>query len=439
MHRKLTFLWFVLGLGSRLQVISSLSITELIVLAAAPILFLRNYSMMKHDGIVPLFFSSILVILGCVIASVMNHTPFQFVVRGLAVTCIVSCSIVFAHWLIRRDPNGFKWYILALPFSAILSTFVFKAAVETTMYGESAEEIMSGPLFWVSRLGPLVLAPTKGWYLQTPWFINATVPIFVAGLAVLTSVSGRAAALTALAFTAMVIIGGKTQRTISRISSHFGLLCFCGIILVLGIYSAYKVSASQGLLGEDARKKYETQTHGGEGGIGRLLLGGRGESFIGLLACRDKPIIGWGPWAKDENGYAEEFINKYGTWEDVEEMVRLNMWRAKFGAVVRMLPCHSYLTEFWAWYGLFGLVFWLYVMYVLLRYLKQDVAAVPQWYAWLACTIPGLFWDIFFSPLSDRVGVSLFVVACLMARAVRKGRFQLPPEMIHEIGRVERM
>lgn len=438
MHKRLTILWLMLGICSKLQLVASLSITELIVLAAAPFIFIKNYQQMKRDGVMSFFVLSLLVILGCVVASVANHTPAMFVLRGFAVTCIVACSIIFSHWILRRDPGGFKWYILMLPVSAILSTFVFQQSVEVMMYGEKTEEIMSGPIFWISRLQHLVLAPTKGWYLQTPWFINILAPLAVAIFSIMTSISGRSAALAAIGFVAFVIIGGKKRRTISRFSRHFWRICVGGALLVVAMYYGYKLSASQGWLGEDARKKYELQSDGGSGGIGRLILGGRGDSFIGLLACRDKPIIGWGPWAMDENGYAEEFIEKYGTLEDVEEMIRMREWRAKYGITTRLLSCHAYITEFWAWYGIFGLIFWLYVLFVLLRYLKQDVVAVPQWYAWLACSVPGLLWGIFFSPLSDRFGIPLFVVACLMARAVRKGQFRLPPEMIREIEKSER-
>lgn len=297
---------------------------------------------------------------------------------------------------------------------------------------------MSGPIFWISRLNPLVLAPTKGWYLQMPTIINASAPLFMAAFALLTSISGRSAALSAICFAALVIIGGKHRWSISRIQRHFKSICLIGLCLVGCAYIGYKVSASRGWLGEDARKKYELQTGGGEGGMGRLILGGRAESFVGLLACRDKPIIGWGPWAKDENGYTEEFMSKYGTMEDYQSFIRYELNRKRSGFTERALACHSYITEFWAWYGIWGLIFWVYVIFVLLRYLKQDVAAVPQWYAWLACSIPGMLWGIFFSPFSDRFGVSLFIVACLMARAVRRGVCRLPNEMIHEIEKNER-
>ena len=439
MRKRLTYLWLLLGLGSKLQVVASLSITEFIVLAFAPFIFIKYFRQMKRDGVMMFFALSLLVVLGCVVASIANHTLPQYVLRGLAATSIVTCSIIFAHWMLRKDPNGFKWYILMVPVSTILSTFFLKQSVEMAMYGESAEEIMSGPLFWISRLQPLLLAPTKGWYLQVPAFINVLTPLFVAGFAIITSISGRSAALTAISFSALVLLGGKTRKSIARISKNFGVLCVFGLFLVGVMYFAYKVSAGRGWLGEEAQKKYEMQTSGGAGGIGRLIVGGRGESFIGLLACRDKPIIGWGPWAIDENGYAEEFISKFGTWEDVQNMVSLLEWQRSHGITMRMLSCHAYVTEFWAWYGIWGLVFWLYVIFVLLRYLKQDVAVVPQWYAWLACSIPGVLWGIFFSPFADRFGVPLFIVACLMARAVRKGLFQLPPEMIREIEKSERV
>ena len=438
MHKKLTFVWFLLGLGSRLQVVASLSITEIVVLAFAPYFFIRDFSQMKRDGVMPFFVLSLLVILGCIIASVANGTHPQFVLRGLAVTCIVSCSIIFSHWILRRDPGGFKWFVIGLPLSAIISTFYFKASVEMAMLGESSEEIMSGPIYWISRLKLLVLAPTTGWYLQMPSIVNIFAPLVMAGFSIMTSVSGRATALGLLGFVALVAIGGKKRRTIGRLSRYFGLLCVCGVVFVVAIYGAYKLSASQGWLGEAAQKKYEVQTRGGEGGIGRLILGGRAESFIGLLACRDKPIIGWGPWAMDEGGYTEEFMSRYGTFEDVEQLYKANVWMAKYGITTRMLQCHSHITEFWAWYGVWGLLFWIYVIWVALRYLRQDVSAVPQWFAWLACSIPGMFWGILFSPFADRFGIPLFVVACLMARAVRMGRYRLPPEMIHEIERVER-
>ena len=438
MHKKKTLLWLILGLGSQLQVVASLSITEIIVLAASPFIFLKNHQQMNRDGIMPFFWMSILVVVGCIIGCVANHTDPKAVLRGMATTCLISCSIIFSHWIIRKDPSGFKWMMLGGAFSGIISTFCFQNAVELAQTGGDVDLIVSGPLFWIKRLGAFVTLPTRGWYMHMPTAVNAVAPLFMAVFSMLTTQSGRSAALSSIAFVAIVLIGGKRPKTMMRISRYFWLIGCVGIVAIFAMHRVYKIAAMKGWLGEDSRVKYEIQSKG-EDSIGRLLLGGRAEAFIGLLACRDKPIVGWGPWAVDTKGYREEFMMKYGTMEDVMELYKRQQRLAAMGVTKDdMIKCHAYITEFWVWYGIFGLLFWLYVMYVMLRYLRQDCYAVPQWFAWLACAIPGMFWSIFFSPFQSRFGAPLFVVACLMSRAVRKGVFQLPLEMIDEIKKVER-
>ena len=437
MHRKLTWLWFLLGLGNSLQIVASLSITESIILVAAPFLFFKDVHYMKRDGIMPLFNLSALVILGCIVASIANKTHSQFVLRGLATCVLVSCVIIFSHWIMRRDPGGFKWFFVGAAISTVLCTFVFQRSTELSMYGNTAAEIMSGPLFWTERLSAFALLPTKGWYLHVPPIISAVLPMAIAAFAMAMSTSGRAAALASVGFAALVFIGGRKRRTMMRISRHFWLIVVCAIVAISVMQAAYRISASQGLLGEKAQTKYELQTQG-EKGVMRLLFGGRADAFIGLLAARDKPIVGWGPWAQDDGGrYRKEFLSKYGTLEDYDEFLKFES-----GGYLQMrlnlISCHSHITEFWVWYGIFGLAFILYTAFVLIRFIKDDVYAVPQWFAWLACGTPSMLWHICFSPFAHRVTFPMMVVGCLMARAINKGRFQLPFDMIREIEEAER-
>jgi hypothetical protein len=277
----------------------------------------------------------------------------------------------------------------------------------------------------------------EGWYLQCPTFVSVGVPIFMVGFSMLTSASGRSAALGAIGTVGLILIGGKKRETIRRrLCNKFGLWCCVAIIGVFCMHTLYRVAATKGWLGEDALKKYEQQTQG-DTSIMALLLGGRMESFCGLIACVDKPIVGFGPWAMDNGGYVAEFLDKYGTYEDSINYYKAMESNFARGKMLRMIHCHAYITEFWLWYGMFGLLFWLYVIFVLARYLRQDCWAVPQWFMWIAASIPGYFWGIFFSPWSDRVGGVVFVVACLMARAVRMGAQRLPDYMEEEIMKVE--
>ena len=439
-RRNWVILWFLLGLGSEMQIIASLSLTELFVLIAGPCLLIKTYHQLVWDGVATFFWLAVSVFVGCAIACYANETPFIFALRGYAVTTIIPCAIVVSHWLIRKSPNGFKWFLLGSAISLVLCTFVFQKSVEVaalaggTFDRETASLIMSGPIFWVGRLKNFVMLLTSGWYLHTSVWLDIPAALFMAFFSLLTTESGRSAALGAIAFVGILLIGGKCQRTMrNRLCQHFWLVVIAAAVGVFLAKAGYETAASNGWLGEKSQAKYEKQTKGDKS-LMALLLGGRMESFCGLIACVDKPIIGFGPWAMDDGGYTEKFLMRYGKEEDIVALLK----RKAFGTDVGMIQCHAYLTEFWLWFGITGLIFWIYVFFVLLRYLKEDCWAIPQWFAWLACAIPGFCWNIFFSPLNNRFTPILFVVACLMARAVRRGRFVLPPEMLQEIIENER-
>ena len=443
MQKKHTLAWFLFGLGSQLQIIASLSFTELFVFAAAPFIFLREKDYMKRNGIMSFFWLSMLVVVGCVVACVVNHTGPIFVLRGMAVTCLLPCTVVVGHWMLRRDMGGFKWMLIGTAISSVLCTFVFQKSVEISglaggVSGESAvDAIMSGPIYWINRLNAMLSAIPKGWYLQCPIIISAAVPVFMAGFSMLTTTSGRSATLSAVGTVGLILIAGKKRETIRRrLCNKFGLWCCIAIVGIFCMKTLYQVAATQGWLGEDALKKYEQQTQG-DTSIMALLLGGRMESFCGLIACVDRPIVGFGPWPIDNNGYIGEFLDKYGTYEDSLNYYKSVERNLANGFTQHMIPCHAYITEFWCWHGIFGLMFWIYIIFVLIRYLRQDCWVVPQWFMWIAASMPSYIWGIFFSPWADRVGGIVFVVACLMARAVRMGAQRLPNYMEEEIIKVE--
>lgn len=438
-------LWLFLGIGSQLQIVGSLSFSELFIFVVAPFLFFNERSHLKRNGIMPFFYLSLALVLGCVVACVANHTALPYVIRGLAVCILMPCAIIVTHRMLRTGMSGLKWYFVGVAISSVLSTFVFQKSVEVAdaggVYGSSvaATSIMGGATYWIHRLGNIVTVPAKGWYLSCPIAYCVCAPLFMAGFSMLTSVSGRGSAARALASAVLVILGGKKRMTLrSRICKNFWLIMVLGVVGAFVIKQAYQISASSGWLGEGARIKYEGQTKGDKS-LKALLLGGRMESFCGLLACVDKPIIGFGPWAYDYGGYQAEFLSKYADSDDYNSHIRSVAYAQAHGySGVGLIPCHAVITELWLWYGIFGLLFCLYIFYSMLRYLKEDCWVIPQWFFWLGASIPGMFWDMCFNPFSNRVGTCLFIVACLMVRAVRLGKQQLPYEMIVEIQKAER-
>ncbi len=434
---------FLMGLCSAFQVWWSLSIAEAIALAMFPCILFEEYRYMKRNGVTTYFWLAVLVVIGCAISCWVNHSTFQQTLRGLAATGLFVCAIVVGHWMLRKNMNCYKWFLVGSALSCILNIFIFQNSAEITgatgMAGGPggmavAEEIVNNKFYFLTRFGSLSALPTKAFYLHTPMWWDVLIIGIVGLLPILNSTSGRSAALGTLGFIGLLLLGGKSMRTMKRVSRHFITLLCLGIIFIFAAKAFYSYAAKSGLMGEDSRAKYENQTKRGEGVLS-LLMGGRGETFAGLFVCFEKPIVGFGPWAVDTNGYIEDFIFKYGTDEDIKGVL---VWKEYNPNRAPLLGAHSYIFSYWLWYGIFGLILWVYIIYVLFRFLHQDCYAVPQWYAWLVCSIPSVLWNIFFSPFGDRFSNPMFFVAILLARAVRLGKQPLPYEMIREIEENER-
>lgn len=440
MDRKMTLQWFILGLGSQLQVLFSLSVSEMIVLVMAPFLFISELPYMRKDGVITFLYVSILLFFGCVASLIANHAQFYQVIRGLSITSIIVCMVVVGHYMIRRDPNGLKWYFIGVTLSTFLCIYVFQRSVEVYLAGgdTDAAAISTGKLFWVDRLNALLTVPMLAYYLKTPLFYSVGVLLFLALFSILTTTSGRSASLVFFGMAAMVLVGRKKRTSMMALGKHF-MLFFC--FAVLGLFLAkvaYQWAALNNVLGEEALEKYERQTVGGRGVVS-LLMSGRTDAFAGLLAVADAPFLGKGYWARDTEGYRERFLARYGTPDDYEHYKNYTAYCMKMGFLPdKGIPCHSHIVSFWVWYGLPGLIFWLYVIYVMFRYLKNDVQFVPQWFFWLAGSVPVMLWHIFFSPFNARIGLPLYVIGMLMTRAVRLGKYQLPWKMILEIEKTER-
>lgn len=440
MKTRFSLLWFILGLGNQLQVLFSLSISEILILLMAPFLVFSEIPHMKRHGVMPFFWVTVLLFCGCVVSLVVNHAEFYQIIRGVSITGILICAVIVGHYMLRNNPEGLKWFFIGALLSGFISIFAFQRSVEVAEGGGADfESIMSVKLFWIRRLSLLILTPLLAFYLRMPLVYSIWAPLSLALFSILTSTSGRSASLAFLGAAAVVVIGGKKRKSMSRLGKHFTLLFCCAVVGIFLIKAVYQWAALNNYLGDEARTKYEQQTAGGTG-IVQLLIGGRADAFIGLLAVADSPIVGKGYWARDTERYRERFLEKYGTVEDYEHYKNYMSYLLKNGFTFDrgIIPCHSHITSFWLWYGLPGLLFWLYAIYVIFRFLRQDVAIIPQWYYWLAASVPGLMWHIFFSPFHDRVEFPLMVVAMLLARAIRLGKYQIPFDMISEIENNER-
>ena len=441
MYRRnsgISIILFLIGLFSmtQIRIVGAVGISEIPIYFAAPFIFIMNYHTLKLDGFLPIIWLSLLTCVGDCISSYVNGTPIPIAIKGFATPYSIFAVMVVLHRLLRNNLRGYRWVLIGTAFSLVLNVFVFHQDAELSAFSEGATGmeagrriVQSSAIFWTSRIRPFMELPISVWYTQTPLLGSCGLIIAFVLFSAITTASGRGFAATAMLSMILLILGGKKKRHMQFFKHHFGVFIFGCIFISVILTAIYKVAAQSGLMGEASRVKYERQMEDRKGVLG-LLQGGRGEVFIGLMACLDKPIWGHGPWPLDKNDYVKRYYEKYGTSRQWDEFVSYERYLSLVGRVrYHIIPGHSHLVSFWLNYGIVGLMVWLYVLYLIFIYFKRYIDVIPQWFGYMAITLPLFTWNIFFSPYGYRVVTPLTICLLLFSRAVAMRRIQMSLDM----------
>lgn len=429
---KSSFLLFLLGLGSETKTYfyGCLAFSEIAVFLIAPLIFLTKFKDFRHAGLLTPIGMILGMMCSMIVSSVANQTAYPFVIKSVAVMYgVLAYYIVFSNFL-KDNPNGLGWIFVGMAISSIITIFVFNPQAIITEEGSGyigsveADEIINGPLFWIQRIKAFGQLPIMGWYLQTPLAYSLIVPILFTAFALVTTVSGRSAALSVLIGGALIAIGRKKRGSMMAVGKHIFVIGAVFLIVILAYKAVYKYTASSGLLGGDAQSKYENQTKTGEG-ILQLLMSGRKEFFVSIPAALKRPFLGYGPHAEDTEGFLAEFLSKYGSYDDYLSY-QARAYHAIINGYRAEIPTHSHIMGAWIHYGGFGLIFYLWLLWTIYKQLRHYMSAIPQWFGYFAVYIGSYLWHIFFSPVGSRIMLGLFFSTLYVAKAVGDRRLQLP-------------
>lgn len=440
---KSSFLLFLLGLGCMTKVflLGTIALSELVIFFSAPLIFLKNYRNMRREGFLPYIYMLSLMILGMLASSAWNHTPYTFTLKQFAVFYGFFAYYVVFYCLLHDNFKGIGWFFFGAFISGIITVWILnpRADVSTTGFAYIAnadvEDVIHGQLFWIGKVRSLCELPIVAAYLKTPIAYSVVAPIFFVAFAMLSSVSGRAQSMCVLLGGGLMLIAGKSRVKMRRIGRHILIMAVGGVIILLAYKTLYSHAASRGYLGEDARIKYEHQTDRGKGAFS-MLVAGRTEFFIALTAIWDHPIIGFGPRPEDTQGYTEKFLLKYGTETDIRGYYYYVLHFASQGARAN-IPSHSHIMGAWLWCGISGLVFFLWIFYNFYVHIRYYISAVPHWFGYFVLIIPSMSWSILFNPIGDRYGLSLLMVCIFFSKAVIRGKIILPREIEMEARKAE--
>ena len=432
---RVAFLLFLLGVFAETKVYfyGAIAFSEFVIFALAPLIVLKHYYRMRREGFLPFVFMMGGLILSMLISSAWNHTPLPYVIKQFAQFYGILAYYICFYELLQQNLRGLGWFFFGVAISYFITIYAFNPKVTVMASGvgyigqQEVYDIVRGPLFWISGVKMLGQILIIGAYLQAPMAYSILAPLAFVAFSLVSTVSGRSAALVVLLSSLLIFIGRKSREKMRRISRHFVIFTVLGLIGLVLFKFIYSYTASTGLLGEAARGKYEAQTSQGSGML-RLLMSGRKEFFTAIPAAIHRPIMGYGPQAEDKDGYALQFLLKYGDESDIQHYNAMRLRAARTGWVMS-IPTHSYVMSAWVWCGLFGLIFFLWWLYLIYQYLRHYIAAIPQWYGYFALTIPSFLWHFFFSPITGRWSLGLFAACLFFARAVGRGTMRLPPDM----------
>ena len=430
---------FLMGLFSQTQIhfIGFLDISEAFSYVAGPILFAMDLPRLKKHGFGSFLGVWFLCIIGAWMSSLYNGTPAKFMLRGIASPFSVFCITCVFYHILSQDFKAVKWFFLGAAISGVISIFTFQRGSSIMKYGEeltgdeAVESVTSYSLFWLVQIGTWLVLPLQSWYLKTPkWYCIAFGLWFM--FYGLFSAGSRSGLLVSALFLFLICIAGKTRQSMMFMKKHF--TTFMIVFFTIGpiVATFYKFAAINGYMGEGARDKYMKQT-GGKSGLLNLLRGGRGEFFVGLSACFEKPIIGYGPWARDKEGVVYRYIQEHGSDSSLEDYNRA----LKYG-ITPGIPSHSHVITFWLWFGVLGLICQLYTGWLYFTTLKNRMHVVPELYGYFAFMLPSITWAWLFSPFGGRTGTTLLMVLCLFVRAIEKGQFAFVSDADMPYGRIGR-
>ena len=331
------------------------------------------------------------------VTDIVRHTVFADYARGWSNIGFTIVNFAVLSMLLYGRPKRLMIYAGGLAVGTLLTLLITPSE---NMKDDPWKFGIAYPVCWIVML----FASRKGCgsYEQVLLCVIAGVVNVVMGSR---GVGGFCLAV-ALYLLLMRRISRKGVRVAKWKASSIIALAAALILGAAGIFWAYGYAAGTGILGEEARKKYEAQASGRFG----VLLGGRSELLSSIPAIYDSPILGHGSWAKDPKyliiqRQALAMLGYQDAGDVGDEEVKSGV-----------IPTHSYILGAWVNAGILGALFWGWVFVLtakmLLRVYPTNFRLLPL-ASFAAVT---MLWDILFSPygLQQRI-ISPYYVVLLMS------------------------
>ena len=362
-----------------INLVGVLSGSDLMLLAAFLYLaFRKKLRLATPTSKVFVIFGSLWLVSQCV-TDMVRHTAFADLARGWSMIGLTLSGFVVLCTLMYGQPRRLVLYGWGLVAGNVLAFFI-----------SPSDYALGYPwkfgLAYPVTLAVLLFASRQK--CRDPWKIALCVAIGILNMGLGSRGTGGVCLAVALYLLFTRIMQRKAAAN-TRVRVALKVALAASIVLgAAGIMWAYQYAATTGLLGEEARQKYVSESSGQYG----ILLGGRGDVLGAFAAIYDSPILGHGSWAKDWSYIlAQQETMALLGYRDAGEISQEEVE----GGVI---PAHSHLLQAWVWAGIVGALFWAWVFVLTARMLMRIYPPAVVLLPVMSFMALSLLWDILFSP-----------------------------------------
>jgi hypothetical protein len=384
-----------------IQVVGRLFISDLLLLGLFPFLLLAKGRRLAEPLPRTFLFLGAIWLTSQIATDLIRHTPFEDYTRGWAKIFFTLIDFAALYLLLYGNRKRIIMYITGLAVGGIITFYLNPSAYAIDYPWKFGVGIS---ITWILILFATCFRPRR-----PLWCIG--VVAFAAALNLYLGFRsfGGVCFMTAV-YLFVQYLSEKSEAKRAKLSLRN--VVFIGLVSVTAAFlliKGYEYAAEQGMLGEEAQRKYKVQA----AGTGGVLLGGRSEILISFRAIMDSPIIGHGSWAKDFK-YAD-------AWGEITRALGYETTRAKESGLI---PTHSYLFGAWVEAGILGAVFWFWMLSIPIRVLTILYRTQELLTPLIAFIGFLLVWDILFSPYGAQARFTttyyIIVLMCLLSPVIRR-------------------
>lgn len=346
---------------------------------------------------------------GAILVDLYNGTLFTDCLKGWFNIIFMMLLIPFAYWLLSDNPKRFLWYYLGQAISSLYSFYYIRSSFMDESSYEKWEVYA-----WYNILNAIgALLYYKGWHKLSLTYLICLAFYF------LFNGSRNIFLVSLLSVCILYVIDTVNTKKLNVLMIRYKsklkiILC---VVICGGLFAnfMYEKLASGGHLGEKAQEKYYMQKNKADGNV---LKGGRGEFFTGLEFILRNPIVGYGSYPTISNN--PNLINKYNIKDLVSSI-----------DIYEQIPAHSHIVGFWLWHGMFGVIFWFYILKTLYLSLKRGTILYERNLVYISMMmVLSQIWNIFFSPLGFRMPLIMTIIYIIITQELTKNKLRYEQENI---------